>query len=117
MQKNIQKYRRRKIYTKILAPGKNLADAKNLAPGKNSADGKNLADAKNLADGKNLADAETRRLGKCWRSWKCWRLRKSRRPAKVLPYCLGSAESATADFSLVPLMSLFSSLLMMTTYM
>jgi hypothetical protein len=31
MQKNIQKYRRRKIYTKTLAPGKNLADGKNLA--------------------------------------------------------------------------------------
>jgi hypothetical protein len=34
-------------------------------------------------------------------------------PAEELPYCLGSAESATADFSLVPLMSTFFSLLMM----
>jgi hypothetical protein len=34
-------------------------------------------------------------------------------PSEELPYCLGLAESATADFSLVPLMSMFSSLLMM----
>jgi hypothetical protein len=33
--------------------------------------------------------------------WKCWRNWKSRRPA----YCLGLAESPTADFSLVWLMS------------
>jgi hypothetical protein len=49
MQKNIQKYRRQKICTKTLAPGKNSVSSKNLA------DGKNLVHAKNLADGKNLA--------------------------------------------------------------
>ncbi len=40
--------------------------------------------------------------------WKYWRDWKSKRPA----YCLGSAESPTADYSLVPLMSTFSSSLM-----
>jgi hypothetical protein len=34
------------------------------------------------------------------------------RPAEELPYCLGSAESATADFSHAPLMVSFSSLQM-----
>jgi hypothetical protein len=34
------------------------------------------------------------------------------RPAEELPYCLGSAEAATADFSQAPLMVSFSSLLM-----
>ncbi len=34
-------------------------------------------------------------------------------PAEELPYCLGSTESATAEFSLVPLISTFSSLLML----
>jgi hypothetical protein len=33
-------------------------------------------------------------------------------PAEELPYCLGSSESAPADFSQAPLMVLFSSLLM-----
>jgi hypothetical protein len=42
------------------------------------------------------------RLKKSRRNW------KSKRPA----YCLGSAESRTADFSLVPLMSTFFSSLM-----
>ncbi len=56
---------------------------------------------------------KTWRLGKYWRPWKCWRSRKSRRPTEELPYCLGSAEYSTADFSLDPLMSTFSSLLML----
>jgi hypothetical protein len=59
-------------------------------------------------DGKNLADGK-----KILASMEMWRLRKSGWPAEELPYCLGSAESATADFSLDPLMSTFSSLLMM----
>ncbi len=42
------------------------------------------------------------------RLWKYWSNWKSKRPA----YCLGSAEYPTADFSLVPLMSKFSSSLM-----
>ncbi len=50
--------------------------------------------------GKSLRALKSPRLVKYWRSW------KSRRPA----YCLGSAESPNADFSLVPLMS--TSLLM-----
>jgi hypothetical protein len=45
---------------------------------------------------------KNQRLQKSWRNWKSWR------PA----YCLGSAESSTADFSLALLMSTFSSLLM-----
>jgi hypothetical protein len=40
MQKNIQKYRRRKINTKTLAPSKSLADAKNLAHPESLADAK-----------------------------------------------------------------------------
>ncbi len=39
-------------------------------------------------------------------------LEKQEGPAEELPYCLGSAESATDDSSLVPLMVSFSSLLM-----
>ncbi len=46
--------------------------------------------------------------GSLWWQWKGRRKWKSKRPA----YCLGSAESPTADFSLVPLMSTFSSSLM-----
>jgi hypothetical protein len=70
MQKNIPKYKRRKIYTetlahpKILAHAENLADGKNLAHAKNLADGKNFAHAKNLADGKNLAHAKNLADGK-----------------------------------------------------
>ncbi len=51
---------------------------------------------------KSLGALKSPRLVKYWRSW------KSRRPA----YCLGSAESPNADFSLVPLMSTFCSSLM-----
>jgi hypothetical protein len=53
------------------------------------------------------------RLVKYQRPWKYWRSRKSRRICWRTPYCLDSAESAAADFSLVPLMSTFSSLLML----
>jgi hypothetical protein len=51
MQKNIQKYRHRKRYTKtlahpkILAPGKYLAHPKSLGPGKNLAHPKSLTNA------------------------------------------------------------------------
>jgi hypothetical protein len=48
------------------------------------------------------------RLVKYPRRWKNRRNWKSKQP----PYCLGSAESPTADFSLFPLMSMFSSSLM-----
>ncbi len=45
---------------------------------------------------------------KYWMSWKSRLNWKSRRSA----YCLGSVESQTADFTLVPLMSTFCSSLM-----
>jgi hypothetical protein len=88
---------------KVLAANENQADGKILAASENQADGKILAPGENQADGKILAPGE-----KYQRPWKCWRNWKSRLPA----YCLGSAESPTADFSLVPLMSTFSSSLM-----
>jgi hypothetical protein len=73
-------------------------------------------------------------MEKCWRLQKCWRTGKTMRPpmlvhrknyapanvgaagkvggpAEELPYCLGSAESATSDFSQAPLMVSFSSLI------
>jgi hypothetical protein len=64
--------------------------------------GKILAARENQADGKILAALKSLRLLKYRRSW------KSRRPV----YCLGSAESPTANFSLVLLMSMFCSSLM-----
>ncbi len=57
---------------------------------------------KSLRALKSLRLVKYQRLQKSWRNW------KSRGPA----YCSGSAESPTADFSLVPLMSMFSSSLM-----
>jgi vacuolar-type H+-ATPase subunit H len=112
----------------MLATSKNQADGKILAAAENQADGKILAAAENQADGKILAAAENQEDGKILaarenqaddrilagveisapsekpvfaekRDW------KSKQPA----YCLGSTESPTADFSLVPLMSTFSS--------
>ncbi len=74
---------------------------------------------------------KTWRLVKTWRMVKTWRIQvlggcqklgpwrnigaagKVGGPAEELSYCLGSAESATADFSPVPLMSTFSSLSML----
>jgi hypothetical protein len=70
MEKNIQKCRRRKIYTKhwriqkntgdtvILAHPKSLADAKNLAHPKSLADAKNLMHPKSLAPTEMLAQQE-----------------------------------------------------------
>ncbi len=57
---------------------------------------------------KSLRALKSPRLVKYPRPWKSRRDWKSKRP----PYCLGSAESPTADFSLVPLMSTFFSSLM-----
>ncbi len=57
---------------------------------------------------KSLRLSKSLRLVKIRRMANCRWSRKSRRPA----YCFGSAESPTADFSLVPLMSTFSSSLM-----
>jgi hypothetical protein len=77
-------------------------DWKILTASKNQADGKILAARENQADGKILAALKSLRLVKYRWSW------KSRQPV----YCLGSAESPTADFSLVPLMSTFCSSMM-----
>jgi hypothetical protein len=115
-----------------------LADGRNLAQAKNSEDGKNLAHAKNLADGKNLAHAKkfggsyckslahakNSADGKNLTHAKNLAPPKSLAPVKIsaslemlaqqeTPSCLGSAESATADFSLVLLMSMLSSLVML----
>jgi hypothetical protein len=57
---------------------------------------------------KSFLALKSPRLVKYQRSQKSWRNWKSWQPA----YCLGSVESPTADFSLVPLMSTFSSSLM-----
>ncbi len=95
MQKNIQKYRCRKIYTKTWRMPKIWRMQKTWRP-KNQ-----------------WRLVKCWRLLKCQRPWKCWRSRKGRRTRCITPYCLGSAEFPTADFSLVPLMSTFSSLLML----
>jgi hypothetical protein len=86
--------------TKTLAPSKSLADAKTSAHPKSLADAKTLAHPKSLAETKTLASKIFGTAG------------KAGGPAEELPYCLGSAESATANFSQAPLTVLFSSLLM-----
>ncbi len=58
MQRNIQKYMRRKKYTKTLGHPKTLAPSKSLADAKTLAHPKSLADAKTLAHPKSLADAK-----------------------------------------------------------
>ncbi len=112
----------------MLAASENKADCKSLAATENQADGRILAAAENQADGKILA-AKIKRMVKSFRPekirrtieslralksphlvinprlWKYWRDWKSKRPT----CCLGSAESPTANFSLVPLMTTFSS--------
>ncbi len=74
-----------------------------------------MAYPKILADEETPAARENRRMVKSLRAlkspclvkypwpWNSWRNWKSTGPA----YCLGSAESPTTDFSLVPLMSTF----------
>ncbi len=65
---------------------------------------------------KSLRPAKIMRMVKSLRLLKSLRLVKYQQEKLVArwrtPYCLGSAESPTADFSLVPLMSMFSSSLM-----
>jgi hypothetical protein len=80
---------------KIMANSKILADDENPPAREKKADGKILAGVEISSPGEIPAAMEKR-------NW------KSKRPA----YCLGSAESPTADFSLVLLMSTFSSSLM-----
>ncbi len=95
----------------ILAASENQANCKILAANENQADWKILVANENQADGKILVASENQVDGKSWKSRRKRKSRrnwKSRRPA----YCLGSAESPTADFSMVPLMSTFSSSLM-----
>jgi hypothetical protein len=79
-----------KIIPNLNKPGKTMAHAKNMAPGKT------IVHAKNMAPGTTIAHAKNMKPGKT-----------------MAPYCLGSAEYAAADISLVPLMSTFSSLLIM----
>jgi hypothetical protein len=95
------------MYRKHKRTPKSLADAKTLAHPKIFGQCPNLGASQNL-----------------WRMAKLWSRKKILAPANVgaagkvggpteeLPYCLGLAESATADFSQAPLMVLFSSLLM-----
>ncbi len=91
----------------MLAASKNQADGKILAAAENQADGKILAARENQADDRILAALKSPRLvknqslRKSWRNWKSRRDWTSKRPA----YYLGSAESPTAYFFLVPLMS------------
>jgi hypothetical protein len=93
MQKNIQKKIGAAKYTKILTHPKSLANAKNLMHPKS------LEDAKNLAHGKILASAEILAHRKNLAPANVGVAGKVGGPAEELPYCLGSAESATADFS------------------
>jgi len=92
---------------------------------KTSADGKNSAHPKSLADGKNLAHRKIlvsnvgarEKLGAhqgvfCLPPANVGAAEKVVGPAEELPDCLGSAESATADFSHAPLLVSFSSLQM-----
>jgi hypothetical protein len=74
----------------------NQADCKILSARENQVDDRTLAGVEIPAPGEKPAFAEKQAELESWR------------PA----YCLGSAESPTADFSLVPLMSTFSSSLM-----
>jgi hypothetical protein len=97
----------------ILAASKNQADCKILAAAENQADGKILAARENQADDRILAGVEIPVPGEKPCLWKYWRDWKSRRPA----YCLGSAESPTADFSLVPLMRTLSSVILLIDVM
>jgi hypothetical protein len=66
MQKNIQKYRRRKIYTKTLAYPKTLAPSKSLVNAKNLAHPKSLADAKNLVHPKSFNSIQFNSTNSYW---------------------------------------------------
>ncbi len=93
-------YKKHRRIQKTSADGKNSAHRKSLADGKNSAHRKILVSIEMLAPGKNYDPANVGAAGKVVR------------PAEELPDCLGSAKSATADFSHAPLMVSFSSLQM-----
>ncbi len=89
----------------ILAFAKNQADWEILAFAKNLADWEILVFTENQADDRILAGVEIPVPGEKPGFVENWNW-KSRRPA----YCLSSAESPAADFSLVWLMSMFRSL-------
>jgi hypothetical protein len=93
---------------KSLRPEKIRRMVKSLRPEKIRRMVKSLRPEKIRGMVKSSRALKSPRLVKYWRSWKSRRNWKSRRPA----YCLGSAESPIADFSLVPLMSTFCSSLM-----
>ena len=115
--KNMDKSNKSIAQTEKMGAIENVADPKIIADGKIMAEVKIMAHPKILAndeipaarekqvDGKILAGVEISAPGEIPAAMENW---KSKRPA----YCLGSAESPTTDFSLVPLMSTFSSSLM-----
>ncbi len=107
MYKSLRPVKIRRI-VKSLQPVKMRRIVKSLRPEKIRRIVKSLRPEKIRRIVKSLRALKSPRLVKYSRLWKYWRNWKSRRPA----YCLGSAESPTADFSLVPLMSTFSSSLM-----
>jgi hypothetical protein len=104
---------------KTLRPVKTWRMIKSLRPVKTRRMVKTLRPVKTWRILKTRRMAKTqrplnlRRLVKYQCPWKCWRSRKSRRICWRTPYCLGSAESAAADISLVQLMNTFSFLLML----
>jgi hypothetical protein len=90
---------------KIIADGKIMAEVKIMADPKILADDEIPAAREKQADGEILAGVEISAPGEIPAAMESLRNWKSKRPA----YCLGLAESPTADFSLVPLMSTFLS--------
>ncbi len=106
--------------TEKMAAIENVADPKIIVDGKIMAEMNIMADPKTLQMMKSLRLEKNRRMVKSMRALKSPRLVKYPQPwknrrelEKQWPaYCLGSAESPTADFSLVPLMSTFFSSLM-----
>ncbi len=92
----------------MLGASENKADWKILAANENQAVCKILEDNENQADGKFLAAIEISTPGEIPAFTE--KLAELEKQAACLPFRI--AESPTADFSLVPLMSTFSSSLM-----
>jgi hypothetical protein len=106
MQENNQNISTEK-YIQMLVANKNQADGKILAASKNQADGKILAASENQADGKILAGVKISASGEIPVSVEI--LAELEKQGARLLFRL---ESPTADFSLLQLMSTFSSSLM-----
>jgi hypothetical protein len=94
-----------------LADAKILAHPKSLADVKTRGHPKSLADAKNLAHPKSLAPTEMLAHRKNYAPANVGAAGKVGGFAEELPYCLSSAEFATAYSSQAPLLVSFSSLL------